>query len=71
MRRFDAAMEGHGIRPIECEGQRVDPQRMRVVDVVQRDDLPEGSVVEVVRRGYVSGSRVIRFAEVRAVGKSD
>ncbi len=69
LRRIDAALEGQGISPIQCEGQQVDPQRMRVVDVVRRDDLPEGSVVEVVRRGYVSGARVIRFAEVRAVGR--
>lgn len=69
LRRIDAALESRDIRPIECAGQRLDPRRMRVVDVVQRDDLPEGCVVEVVRRGYVKGTRVIRFAEVRAVGQ--
>jgi molecular chaperone GrpE (heat shock protein) len=71
LRRIDAALQSRGIVPIQCEGLRVDPQRMRVVDVVQRDDLTEGAVVEVVRPGYVDGSRVIRFAEVRAVGRSD
>lgn len=71
LRRIDAVLESRGIVAIECEGQRVDPQRMRVVDVVRRDDLPEGAVVEVVRRGYADGSQVIRFAEVRAVGKPE
>jgi hypothetical protein len=40
---------------------------MRVIDVVRRDDVPPGVVVEVIRRGYTWGSRVIRYAEVQAV----
>ena len=67
LRRIDAALEGCGLQPIECEGRPVDPERMRVVDVVRRDDLPAGRVIEEVRRGYVRGDRVIRHAEVRAV----
>lgn len=67
LRRIDAALESCGIQPIECDGRPVDPERMRVVDVVRRDDLPAGQVIEVVRRGYVRGDRVIRHAEVRAV----
>jgi molecular chaperone GrpE len=67
LRRIDAMLASRDIRRIECLGQRVDPERMRVVDLVQREDLPEGHVSEVVREGYTCGSRVIRFAEVRAV----
>ncbi len=67
LRRIDAALESRGIRPIECEGLPVDPERMRVVDVVRREDMPPGRVVEVLRRGYARGSRVLRYAEVRAV----
>ena len=40
---------------------------MRVVDLIQRDDLPAGHVAETLRRGYVQGKRIIRCAEVRAV----
>ncbi len=73
LRRIDAALESCGIQPIECDGRPVDPELMRVVDVVRRDDLPAGQVVEVIRRGYVRSNRVIRHAEVRAVvvGPSD
>lgn len=67
LQQLDAMLEGRGIRPIECLNQPVDPHRMRVVDVVQRDDMPPGVVVEVIRRGYMWGSRVIRYAEVQAV----
>ncbi|HSW47312.1 MAG TPA: nucleotide exchange factor GrpE [Phycisphaerae bacterium] len=66
-RRIDGALDARGVRPIECVGQPVDPERMRVVDVVQSDSLPEGRVVEVVRCGYTCKEKVIRYAEVRAV----
>lgn len=70
LRRIDAALESRGVRPIECLGQRVDPERMRVVDLVERDDLEEGTVAEVVRNGYACGNRIIRYAEVRAVTRN-
>lgn len=68
LRRIDASLESRGVRPIECAGRPVDPERMRVIEVLQRDDLAEGQVVDVVRRGFVCGTRVVRYAEVRAVG---
>jgi molecular chaperone GrpE len=67
LKQLDAALESRGIRNITCENQPVDPHRMRVVDVVRRDDVSPGHVIEVIRRGYTWGSRVIRYAEVRAV----
>ncbi len=67
LRRVDAALEANGVQPIECDGRPVDPARMHVVDVVHRNGVAGGEVVEVVRRGYVRGDRVIRHAEVRAV----
>jgi len=70
LRRIEAALEARGIRPIVCVGQRVDPERMRVVGLVHREDLPEGHVAEVVREGYTCGARIIRCAEVRAVTRA-
>ncbi len=71
LRRIDAALDSRGVRPIECQGRPVDPERMRVIEVVQRDDVPEGHVADVIRRGYALNGRVLRFAEVRAVGRRD
>lgn len=68
LKRLDAALESRDIRPIECLGQKVDPETMRVVDVVRSKHLPAGHVAEVLRRGYTCGSKLIRYAEVRAVG---
>jgi molecular chaperone GrpE len=69
LRRIDAALEARGVHPMDCLGQRVDPQRMRVVDVVKNDQLPEGQVTEIVRNGYTCGDKVIRYAEVRVVAR--
>lgn len=71
LRRIDAALESRGIHPIECEGRPADPERMHVVDVVRRDDLSPGQVVEVLRRGYVRDGRVLRYAEVRAAARRE
>lgn len=71
LRQVDAALEARGIRPITCERRPVDPHSMRVVDVVQREDVPPGHVVEVIRPGYVWGSRTIRYAEVRAAAATE
>lgn len=71
LRRIDAILEARGVRPIECLGKPVDPEQMRVVDLVRRDDLPAGHVAEVVRAGYTCDSKVIRYAEVRAVARQE
>ncbi len=67
LKRLDAALEARDIRPIACLGQKVDPETMRVVDLVQREDLPAGHVAEILRPGYTCGAKLIRYAEVRAV----
>jgi len=66
LKQIDAALASRGIQDIACQGGPVDPHRMRVVELVQREDVPPGHVVDVVRRGYIWKSRVLRYAEVRA-----
>jgi molecular chaperone GrpE len=70
LQRIDSVLEARGVREIACVGRRVDPERMRVVDVVADRETPEGHVIEVLRSGYTCGDRVIRYAEVRASGGS-
>ena len=51
---------------IPCVGQRVDPEAMRVVGVIEDPQRDPETVVEEVRPGYRHEGRVIRYAEVRA-----
>lgn len=70
-RRLEAALESLGVVEIRALGESFDPRRMRAVDTEPRDDVPAGQVVEVVRRGYRHGERVLRPAEVRTAVPSD
>lgn len=57
------AMEG--VEPIETVGQPFDPHRHLALDTAPpRPDFPPGTVVTELRRGYVAGARVLRYAEV-------
>ena len=76
---FDAQLDGyrlvqnrlrrllvqHDVERLETVGRLADPNRMTIVEVADRDDVPEGTVLDELRPGYVWHGEVLRFAEVR------
>ncbi len=57
------AMEG--VEPIETLGQPFDPHRHLALDTAPASpEIAPGTIVAELRRGYVAGSRVLRYAEV-------
>jgi len=65
-----AMLEGQMVKPIDAEGA-FDPSRHQAVSTVETEDAEPGSVVEIVRRGYTIGERVLRFAQVKVAAASD
>lgn len=63
--RVDRAIEQAGLDVIAAEGESFDPELMEVVEVVCDVGRPAGEVVEEVRRGYLRGEVVFRFAQVK------
>jgi molecular chaperone GrpE len=61
-------LERHGVTPIEPLGARFDPNCHQAMYEVQKADVPEGTVVEVMQAGYMIGDRCLRPALV-AVAK--
>ncbi len=57
-------LERHGVKPVEPQGQRFDPNRHQAMFEVPNPDVPAGTVVQVVQTGYVIGDRVLRPALV-------
>lgn len=53
-----------GVQEIAAVGRPLDPQRHEVVNSVERDDAPENTVVEEVRKGYELNGKVLRTALV-------
>ncbi len=67
--RLRRTMEQQSIVRIPCLGEEADPERMTIVEVVADPTRRPGTVVEEIRPGYCFKGRVLRFAEVKAVGE--
>lgn len=58
------ALAKHGVHPIESLGEKFDPNRHDALTVMPRDDVPEGTVVDEIQRGWLLNDRVILAARV-------
>ncbi|MGE3540513.1 MAG: nucleotide exchange factor GrpE [Candidatus Tectimicrobiota bacterium] len=63
--RLDDLLRRLDVQEIPCLGRPFDPTFMRAVEVGQNSSVPPDTVLDVFRPGYISGGRVLRFAEVR------
>jgi molecular chaperone GrpE len=63
--RVDRAVEQAGLEVIPAAGGPFDPERMEVVEVAGDTGRPAGEVIEEVRRGYLRGDVVFRYAQVK------
>jgi len=68
-KRLHRVMQEQSIVRMQCLGEPADPNRMTVVEVASDLSRQAGTVVEEVRPGYCWKGRVLRFAEVKAVGE--
>jgi molecular chaperone GrpE len=59
-----AALERHGVRKLQPEGEKFDPNFHQAMFEVPNPDVPSGTVTQVVQTGYVIGDRVLRPAMV-------
>ncbi|ARP99186.1 nucleotide exchange factor GrpE [Pseudorhodoplanes sinuspersici] len=67
-RDLQKALEKNGIRKIEPQGEKFDPNLHQAMYEVPDPSVPSGTIVEVVQPGYVIGERILRPALV-AVSK--
>lgn len=63
-RSMHATMERHGVRKLEPEGQKFDPNFHQAMFEVPNAEIPNNTVVQVVQAGYQIGDRVLRPAMV-------
>lgn len=59
-----SALERHGVRKIDAEGQKFDPNFHQAMFEVPNADVANNTVVQVVQAGYAIGERVLRPAMV-------
>ncbi|NRQ13322.1 nucleotide exchange factor GrpE [Ensifer sesbaniae] len=59
-----AALERHGVKKLEPEGQKFDPNFHQAMFEIPNADVPNNTVLQVVQAGYTIGDRVLRPAMV-------
>ena len=64
-RKLQNTLQREGVTPIEAKGQPFDATRHQAVMVEIADDVPSGTVLEVLQQGYMLDDRVLRPAMVK------
>lgn len=59
-----SGLERHGVKKIEAEGARFDPNIHQAMFEVPNPEIPANTVIQVVQAGYMIGERVLRPAMV-------
>ncbi|MFB9340785.1 nucleotide exchange factor GrpE [Aminobacter aganoensis] len=59
-----SALERHGVRKLDPQGEKFDPNFHQAMFEVPNPDVPANTVVQVVQSGYTIGDRVLRPAMV-------
>lgn len=67
---FLKSLSSHGIRTMDCIGQKFDPYLHDVLSALP-SDKPEGTILETVKKGYYFKDRVLRHAAVVVAKKNN
>lgn len=63
-RDFVSRLDKYGVRKLEPQGTKFDPNLHEALFEVPDESVPSGTVVQVVEAGYAIGERVLRPAKV-------
>jgi molecular chaperone GrpE len=64
-RKLQSILEAEGLKRIEAEGQKFDPNFHEAASQEPAEGAESGTIIAVIRNGYMLGERVIRPAMVR------
>ena len=64
-RKLQTILENQGITPMKAQGEMFDPTLHEALSSEDNDEFESGAIIEVVKRGYMIGERVLRPALVR------
>lgn len=70
-RQLMATLANHGVKPIETEGVKFDPNFHQAIAEVPGEGKPAGTIVNVMQSGYTIGERLLRPAMVTVARKDE
>ena len=63
-RDFQSRLVRHGVKKLEPQGQKFDPNLHEALFEIPDESVPSGTVLQVMEAGYTIGDRVLRPAKV-------
>jgi molecular chaperone GrpE len=63
--RIDEALQPLGVTEIVCNGKPFDPRVMKAADIEETGEVPDGTVLEVYRTGYMIDAEILQPAQVK------
>ena len=69
-KRLEGFLKSYGIIPIDAVGKPFDPTLHEAVSHEVTDSVPESTVLDEMRRGYLMNGRVLRTAVVKVASRA-
>lgn len=69
LKQLTDVLQSEGLKTIDAIGRPLDPTLHEAVNSIEKDDIPENTILEEIRRGYLLKGKVIRHSLV-TVSKS-
>jgi molecular chaperone GrpE len=63
--RMEESLQQLGVTEIQSVGNLFDPRIMNAVDIAETDEVPDGTVLELYRAGYLIDDEVLQPAQVK------
>ncbi len=63
-KNFEKLLKEEGIEPMNCKGERFDPNKHEAMMVSLEESLPENTILEELDKGYLYNNKVLRPAKV-------
>ncbi|MBS0615768.1 MAG: nucleotide exchange factor GrpE [Verrucomicrobia bacterium] len=63
--QFQDVLKGEGVEAFVSIGKLFDPHMHEAVEMEEREDVPEGTILQEYVKGYRCGERIIRPARVK------
>lgn len=70
-RNLNNVLQSEGVTKIEPEGQSFEPHEHEAIFFEETNDIPEGTVIKVIRNGYKLHDKILRAAQVTIAKEPD
>ena len=71
LRDFNSLLKKTGVKTINPEGEKFDPNFHEAMFEIPSDDHEPGIIIQVIEHGYVLENRLLRAAKVGVSSKKD